>query len=556
VVVNLLTNAVKFTPRGGQVTVRARSVGDRVRIAVEDDGVGVPAEDRERIFEEYAQSARTSEGTGLGLPLARRFVQLHGGSLWLHSRPGGGSIFQFDLPRRPANTANASPKLDDGLEAERDYSAFTQPGSVANRTLIGRIAYRVILLGALFTVLLALVTPWSAGARVLIAGVALLGAAVAGFRAVRVYRVSFVQVELFGWGSIVGITVLTAIGGSFADLVPFAYGFVTMISFALWVRSRAVSRLVAIAVCYGAVLLTRDTPDALIHWIAIMTVLGFNGEIVSWVTRRLRRLVVAEQLAHRGARQIRAELDAASRHKSTFIANMSHELRTPLNAVIGFADLLGAGLAGDLNDVQRDYIKDIQEAARHLLAIINDVLDAAKLDAGQMQLSLDVIPVRDLIERAVSQCTSDGAQLVTAVRVDVDATVDFIVADRQRLEQVLVQLVSNAVKFTPEGGHVEVTARPAPNAELHVSVSDSGIGILPDQIERIFDAFHQGTRLPADHVRAGTGLGLSLAKSFIEMHGGRIWVTSEPDEGSTFTIALPVLMTALRPLDVATRVGQ
>jgi signal transduction histidine kinase len=228
---------------------------------------------------------------------------------------------------------------------------------------------------------------------------------------------------------------------------------------------------------------------------------------------------------------------------------MSHELRTPLNAVIGFTDLLGTGLGGPLNEQQQDYVRDIGEAARHLLAIINDVLDTAKIEAGQLQLKPEVIPVRALLERAVQLGNPRGGLHLDDVRVEVQPDVEFLVADRGRLEQVLVELISNAVKFTPQGGHVEVCARSAALGEVHISVVDSGIGILPEQVPRIFDAFHQGTRLPENLIPAGTGLGLSLAKSLIEMHGGRIWVTSRPDCGSTFTVALPASVAAERTLE-------
>jgi signal transduction histidine kinase len=231
---------------------------------------------------------------------------------------------------------------------------------------------------------------------------------------------------------------------------------------------------------------------------------------------------------------------------------MSHELRTPLNAVIGFAELLGTQLVGPLNEKQQEYVRDIDESARHLLAIINDVLDAAKMRAGQLTLQPDVVPVRALLERAVERGNPPGPAQLCDVRVEVEPGIEYVVGDRQRLEQVLVQLISNAVKFSPSGGRVEVDVRRAALDELHISVADSGIGIMPSQYERIFDEFHQAS-LPVDQLPAGTGLGLALARGLVEMHDGRIWVTSRPDGGSTFTVALPASATSVEALEQIVR---
>jgi signal transduction histidine kinase len=363
---------------------------------------------------------------------------------------------------------------------------------------------------------------------------------------------TFRQIELFGWFGMVAVTVITAFAGPFADVVPFMYAWITMITFALWPRRNVLLQFTGTAVFYAIVLGVRGTPSPVSHWVAVMTLLAFNAETVSWVTRRLRDLVVAEQAAHRHARQVRAQLAAASRHKSSFVANMSHELRTPLNAVIGFTELLETGLVGPLNEMQREYIADIDESARHLLAIINDVLDAAKLKAGQLSLQPDVVPLRALLERAIELGNPRGPAQPPDVRLDIEPGLEYLVGDRQRLEQVMVQLVSNAVKFSPAGGRIEVTARRAALDELHISVADSGIGVLPSQYERIFDEFHQAS-LPADQLPSGTGLGLSLARGLVEMHGGRIWVTSRPDGGSTFTVALPASVTSQRALEEIVR---
>jgi signal transduction histidine kinase len=259
--------------------------------------------------------------------------------------------------------------------------------------------------------------------------------------------------------------------------------------------------------------------------------------VVCFLTDRLRSLVTAEQAARRSAERVSAELAATSRHKSEFLANMSHELRTPLNAIVGFTDLLHAEVAGELNDRQRAYVEDIRNAAHRLTTIINDVLDLAKLEAGRLTIEpqlLAVEPLLDTVARA-ARAAGDGR---IEVSVQVEPGLDLLTADSRRLEQVLTNLVVNAVKFTGEGGRVSIRARRSASM-IQIEVSDTGIGILPEQQARIFDPFHQGTRMISGKLPEGTGLGLSLARSLIELHGGRIRLHSVPDRGSTFTVEIP-----------------
>ncbi|HJQ44281.1 MAG TPA: HAMP domain-containing sensor histidine kinase, partial [Jatrophihabitantaceae bacterium] len=548
VMVNLLANAVRFTPVNGTITVSARQIGTEIEFAVDDTGPGVAPEDRERIFEEYGQSSDSAGGTGLGLALARRFVELHGGSITVQDCTSGGSSFRFTVPLRHDSVV-PQPRGVAESDAEADYSAFVRPGSRANRVLIGRISARLFLLSAIPALTVALFTPYSAPVRWSAAAAAVVLALVSRPLTRKFANLSFSQVEWCGWVGVVCVTLATLWAGPAEDTIPYGYAWLTMIAFGLWPQKRAMILLIGTGIIYALVLIHLSPPDPVVLWVAIMTLLTFNAETLSWVTARLRSLVIAEQAAHREARRVRAQLAAASQHKSSFVANMSHELRTPLNAVIGFTDLLASGLAGPLNEEQQDYVRDIGEAARHLLAIINDVLDTAKIDAGQLSLNPDVIPLRSLLERAIELGNPPGPGQLADIRLDIEAGLDFVYADQQRLEQVLIQLVSNGVKFTPTGGRVEVSACTAALGEVHVTVTDSGIGILPEQVPRIFDAFHQGTRLLENHVPAGTGLGLSLAKSLVEMHGGRIWVTSRPDRGSTFTVALPAPVPAERPIE-------
>ncbi|HEX6762342.1 MAG TPA: HAMP domain-containing sensor histidine kinase [Gaiellaceae bacterium] len=235
-------------------------------------------------------------------------------------------------------------------------------------------------------------------------------------------------------------------------------------------------------------------------------------------------------------KRLYGELETASRHKSEFLANMSHELRTPLNAIIGFSQVLQQRMFGELNEKQGEYLDDILSSGNHLLSLINDVLDLSKVEAGQVELELADFSLREALERGVvmvrERATKNGVRLALELAPDVD----IVHGDERRLRQVVFNLLSNAVKFTPAGGTVTVAAGRGASG-LEVSVTDTGPGIAREDRERIFEEFKQtdvGVRQ-----REGTGLGLALSKRLVELHGGRIWVESEPGHGSRFVFTLP-----------------
>jgi signal transduction histidine kinase len=232
------------------------------------------------------------------------------------------------------------------------------------------------------------------------------------------------------------------------------------------------------------------------------------------------------------------ELEAANRHKDEFLASMSHELRTPLNAVIGFSEVLLERMFGELNDKQEEYLNDILASGRHLLSLINDILDLAKIEAGRMELDLEEFEVAQAIDNAVvlvrERATRKGLALETAL----GPTLGAVRGDQRKVKQVLLNLLSNAVKFTPEGGRIEVRAQRL-DGVVEVAVSDTGIGIASEDQEAVFEEFRQvGTDYEKKH--EGTGLGLTLSRKFVELHGGSIAVKSRVGEGSTFTFTLPV----------------
>jgi signal transduction histidine kinase len=231
------------------------------------------------------------------------------------------------------------------------------------------------------------------------------------------------------------------------------------------------------------------------------------------------------------------ELGAASRHKSEFLANMSHELRTPLNAIIGFSEVLAARMFGEVNAKQAEYLQDILESGRHLLSLINDILDLSKIEAGRMELEPADFDLPSAIENALILVRERAGRHGIALASTVDERLGLIRGDERKVKQVLLNLLSNALKFTSEGGRIDVRAA-LREGRAEVSVADTGVGIAPEDQEAVFEEFRQvGT---ADKKVEGTGLGLALSRKFIELHGGRIWVESELGRGSTFTFTLPV----------------
>jgi len=232
------------------------------------------------------------------------------------------------------------------------------------------------------------------------------------------------------------------------------------------------------------------------------------------------------------------ELQVANQHKSEFLANMSHELRTPLNAVIGFSEVLLERMFGDLNAKQEEYLQDIVSSGRHLLSLINDILDLSKIEAGRMDLELTRFSVPLALENALTLVKERAARHGIMVSLNVDPQVGEITADERKFKQVVLNLLSNAVKFTPEGGRIDIRAGLA-DGVVEVAVSDTGIGIAPEDQEAIFEEFRQ---VGTDYARKreGTGLGLTLARRFVELHHGTLHVQSELGKGSTFTVTLPV----------------
>jgi signal transduction histidine kinase/DNA-binding response OmpR family regulator/HAMP domain-containing protein len=236
--------------------------------------------------------------------------------------------------------------------------------------------------------------------------------------------------------------------------------------------------------------------------------------------------------------EMNLQLEIANRHKSEFLANMSHELRTPLNAVIGFSEVLLEQMFGTLNAKQAEYLDDILSSGKYLLSLINDILDLAKIEAGKLDLELGVVALRQLLEGSLVMVKERALAHGIALSLDMSDDLDTIMGDERKIKQILFNLLSNAVKFTPDKGRVGIKATRSGDV-VQIAVWDTGVGIAPYDQQRIFEAFQQvGQGLTRK--TEGTGLGLTLTKKFVELHGGTVWVESALDHGSTFTFTLPI----------------
>jgi signal transduction histidine kinase len=273
--------------------------------------------------------------------------------------------------------------------------------------------------------------------------------------------------------------------------------------------------------------------DTLVH---LLTTLGSQSQVAIENARLFHEVetqrIELEDKSH--------AVEAANRHKSEFLANMSHELRTPLNAVIGFSEVLLERMFGELNEKQEDYLRDILGSGRHLLSLINDILDLSKIEAGRMELELREFDLPAAAHNAMTLVRERAQRRGVRLLDEISADVTNVVGDERKLKQVILNLLSNAVKFTGQGG--SVTLRVARDGEaVRVSVVDTGVGIAKEDHEKIFEAFRQARGTSHAGKTEGTGLGLTLSRKIVDLHGGRLWVESKPQQGSTFSFTLPKL---------------
>ena len=285
----------------------------------------------------------------------------------------------------------------------------------------------------------------------------------------------------------------------------------------------------------------RDEDEAIIGYLLIGTDNTARKQVET-ERARLDQLLIDKNIELESARDL---AEKTNRAKSDFLANMSHELRTPLNSVIGFSEVLLDQLFGVINEKQQEYIDNILHSGRHLLSLINDILDLSKVEAGMMVLDLNDFSVREVLETSVMMLKERAFKGGIALNLELAPPADISIGgDQRKLKQILFNLLSNAVKFTPAGGTVEVSAVRVGHF-IEITVADTGMGIKAEDIPKLFKSF---TQLESVYTKKfeGTGLGLALTRQLVELHGGRIWVKSEFGVGSRFIFTIPLTPVAIK----------
>jgi signal transduction histidine kinase len=563
VVFNLLANALRFTPAGGRVTLGAGRHGNtRVRLWVSDTGPGIAAEDQEAIFEEFRQGASaggTQVGTGLGLPLARRLVEAHGGRLWVESEPGAGSSFTAELPVRPrpgAINGGTAPSAQERtvrlILGEPDSPDRRQETARLMLILAGSMAGMATLAAVIFRLHpVPELARYHEGAFALTIATALISMFAIAARPQQL--ASPAVLPYLGALAVTGVSVAAyAMGPAMSDFAAIFFGFLGASVFLVLTTRQKIPVMVLIGISYGLIVaLQTGYTLPVARWLTMMEFVVVSGLIWGRLVFHIQALALAERAAGQEAEQVGTELDVASRHKTEFLANMSHELRTPLNAIIGFSEVLESQTFGPLNEKQAEYVADVLASGRHLLGLINDILDLAKADAGRMELRTTEIDLETMLAEAVLPFRQHAARQRVELSVEIASGLQPVEADEARLSQALGHLVNNALKFTPEGGRVTLRALPAGD-HIDISVTDTGRGIDMADHERIFDAFAHGD--DSSGTEQGSGLGLALARRYAQLHDGSLTVRSDLGSGATFTLRLPVQQVPIEtttPVEVA-----
>ncbi len=273
-----------------------------------------------------------------------------------------------------------------------------------------------------------------------------------------------------------------------------------------------------------------------IHWVDERTFIRYDENRNVQYLKGIVVDVTKRKIAEEGLVEAKLEAEQANRAKSQFLASMSHELRTPLNSIIGFADIILERIHGELTDKQHKYVTNISDSGRHLLTLINNILDLSKVESGKMELSIEQFNPEDVIKGIKYNTHSLTSRKNIELQTSIDPYITTIDADRIKFKQILYNLVSNAIKFTPENGLITIKAK-LKDDMINLEVTDSGIGISEENISRLFQPFSQ---IESQKQQEGTGLGLVLVKHFIEMHHGNIYVNSEIGKGSTFGFNIPI----------------
>ena len=578
VFLNLLSNAFKFVPDGGRVCSRLRTEEGYASLSVEDNGPGVPLEMRETIFEPFRQgeegSTRRFGGTGLGLAIVKEFLELQHGTIRVTDAPGGGALFEVRLPLfAPPGTRLHAP-AEAGMPEESFQQAVEELGPVSksedataeagkplvlvvednpemNRFIADTLAehYRTAsayqgregLEKALALqpdlILSDIMMPEMSGDQLVreIRAHAELNAVPVILLTAKADEELRVKLLREGAQDYLMKPLLTD------ELLARVRNSISIKRARDALQKELASRNQDISTLAEELALRKRGLETMLTELRDKDeeLAKLNAGLEQRVTERTAQLAAAKkELEAFSYSLLRAkdEAERASKFKDQFLSTMSHELRTPLNAVLGFSELLGNERYGTLNERQSRYATHIHNSGKHLLRLINDILDLSRIEAGRMELAIENVSIEDASAEVLSvlrplaekksQTLSHDAEPDLAVR-----------ADPTRLKQILMNLLANAIKFTPVGGHVELSARRM-NDGVRVAVQDTGPGIPPEEQQHIFEAFYRLRK--SGEATEGTGLGLTITQRLLELQGGRLAVDSQPGQGSCFHFSLPV----------------
>ncbi|MGH7257067.1 MAG: sensor histidine kinase, partial [Nitrospiraceae bacterium] len=528
---NLLINAFKFSdPEQAKVWISLACNDTDVSISIRDNGIGIPADQFDRIFDRFiqveGQATRRFEGSGIGLALAKEIVALHGGRIAVQSTVGEGSTFTVTLPRGIVESHSIVPIDEEdtiiplspeGLPPEED-SGQMQEVSTQNRPLV-------------------LVVDDNADMRAylmrLLADEYRVSTAGDGEDALQKAR------RLMPALVLADIMMPIMSGHDLLNALRCDDSLRTIPVILLTARAGTEARVQSLEAGADDYVSKPFSEEELLARIK-------NQLRIHRQERELEAKANQLQALYSKVEMINEELRELSLRKSELVSIVSHDLRTPLAAISGFVDNLLDGIAGPLTDKQRRYLDRIQSNLSRLVRMINDLLDLSKIEAGTVRLALKTFPIADFTESLVDNLQVLAREKTITLRAAIEDTRLLVCGDQDKLSQVLTNLVQNACKFTPAGGEVRLEIESCNTGFVQICVADTGCGIPPEEAAHVFDKFYRGTSSKGE--ARGAGLGLAIAKHFVELHQGRIWVESTPGQGSRFYLTVPQAQSEEQPL--------
>ena len=520
---NLLINAFKFSDsEHGKVWLSLASHDAQVSITIRDNGIGIPADQFDHIFDRFTQvegqATRRFEGSGIGLALAKEIVALHGGQIAVQSTVGEGSTFTVTFPRGAVESQSIVPIDDEDtiIPLSPEEGTPSEEDSAQMRDMADQEKPLV------------LVVDDNADMRAylmrLLADEYQVSTAGDGQEALQKARRLLPAVVL------ADIMMPVMSGHDLLKALKCDDSLRTTPVILLTARAGTEARVESLEAGADDYVSKPFSEEELLARIK-------NQLRIHRQERELEAKANQLQELYSKLETINGELRELSLRKSEFVSIVSHDLRTPLAAIGGFVDNLLDGIAGPLTDKQRRYLDRIQANLGRLVRMINDLLDLSKIEAGTMQLALKTFSIADFAESLVDNLQVLARGKTISLRAAIEDKQLLIQGDPDKLTQVLTNLVQNACKFTPEGGEVRLEIGSGETGFIRICVADTGCGIPPEETAHVFDKFYRGSSSKGE--ARGAGLGLAIAKHFVELHQGRIWVESTPGEGSRFFLTIP-----------------